>query len=288
MHTATYNPPVDKLLTYRAAETGEELEWINYPEEFGFGAEHIPDLIRMATDQQLTSDDADDLEFTAPVHAIRALQQLHAAAAIEPLIPLLDSQVDNDWITTDLKNFYGAIGPKAIPPLKAYLTDTTHKLYQRAHAAEALVEIGSHHPEARSECIEILTQQLDTNKEEYSELNAFLISDLSTMKATEALPVIERVYAEDYVDMSIINMDDVLIAMGLKEGPKFPSSFEERLSDLLKAPQPDEALKQDTTSRSGTLFGSHRRGLSRKKATKKAKGKMAKLARKKNHEQKKK
>src|SRR6266852_3786724 len=45
--TYSYTPPVDKLLTYTTEDLFSE---INYAEKFGIGPEHIPELIRMATD----------------------------------------------------------------------------------------------------------------------------------------------------------------------------------------------------------------------------------------------
>ena len=82
-------------------------------------------LIRMATDRQLTTEEADDLEFAAPVYAIHILKELHAEEAIEPLLSQFDN-IDDDWIQSELTSFYVAIGPVAIPAIKAYLVDPSH------------------------------------------------------------------------------------------------------------------------------------------------------------------
>ena len=50
MNTSSYTSPVDKLLTY--GDCRELREWPNYL-ELGFGQEHVSDLIRMATDNEL-------------------------------------------------------------------------------------------------------------------------------------------------------------------------------------------------------------------------------------------
>ncbi len=122
MNTATYIPPVDKLLTYLVLDPDASDTWPNYL-ELGIGPEHLPDLIRMATDSTLRSEDISDLEFSAPVHAVRALGQLHAEAAIEPLLSLFKDDSENEWMQEDLPRAYGMIGPAAIPALTRYVND---------------------------------------------------------------------------------------------------------------------------------------------------------------------
>jgi len=50
-HT-NYAPPVDQLLTYGEGKISKPENWPNYLES-GPGPEHIPDLIRMAADEEL-------------------------------------------------------------------------------------------------------------------------------------------------------------------------------------------------------------------------------------------
>jgi len=221
MSTTPYTPPVDKLLTLGKAEPVISDNWPNYL-ELGLGPEHIPDLIRMVTDHEIRSiepkeGEEEEPEFWAPIHAVRALGQLHAEAAIEPLIQLLTVQVDDEWMQEELRFVFGLIGPAAIPALAAYLADTSHELYPRGYAAHGLEEIGNWHPESRSEVIAALSKQLESFEENDYELNGFLISGLSRLKAVEALPLIERAFAADRVDEFVIGLDDVLVELGLKE-----------------------------------------------------------------------
>ena len=81
MGIESYAPPVDKLLTYGDAHEhgGKPQAWPEYL-ELGIGPEHIPDLIRMATDEELRWADSESLEVWAPIHAWRTLGALHAEA----------------------------------------------------------------------------------------------------------------------------------------------------------------------------------------------------------------
>lgn len=71
MSTTSYPSPVDKLLTL--GDCRNFRDWLNYL-ELGLSAEHINDLIRMATDADLNWADSDSLEVWAPIHAWRALE----------------------------------------------------------------------------------------------------------------------------------------------------------------------------------------------------------------------
>ena len=82
-NTSHYSPPVDQLLTYGEAHLSSPDKWPNYL-ELGLGPEHIPDLIRMATDEELNHADPDTLEVWAPTHAWRALGQLRSTARGRP------------------------------------------------------------------------------------------------------------------------------------------------------------------------------------------------------------
>src|SRR5437588_4593364 len=99
MDVTSYPSPVDKLLTLGdAREVGGSVKnWSIYL-ELGLGPEHIPDLIRMAIDEELRWAYSDTLEVWAPIHAWRALGQLHAEAAIEPLLSLFEESEDDEWV----------------------------------------------------------------------------------------------------------------------------------------------------------------------------------------------
>ena len=121
MTTINYPQPVDKLLTL-----GDARNMIGWPDylALGLGQEHIPDLVRMALDEELWAG-PETIEVWATIHAWRALGQLRAESAVEPLLSLLHRIDDdqNDWVGEEIPQVMGMIGPAAIPALAAYLAD---------------------------------------------------------------------------------------------------------------------------------------------------------------------
>ena len=107
--------------------------------------------MKYALSNQSKEGEEDEPAFWAPVHAIRALGQLHAEAASEPLVHLLAELDHDEWMLEELPLVYGLIGPAVIPALTAYLADSSNEMYSRSYAANGLEEIGKRHAESRSE-----------------------------------------------------------------------------------------------------------------------------------------
>ena len=210
-----YDPPVSALLT-RGEVRFEQSGWPDYAAAYGFDTTHVPELIRMATDPELNSL-AHDPEVWAPVHAWRALGQLRATEAIEPLIGLFDL-IESDDFVPETAEALAMIGPDALPPLARHLADTARPLYSRTLAAEAIGKVGSRHPSARDDAVVTLTRHLEQFESHDPELNAFLVSALLDLGATEpdAVAVMEAAYTADSVDESICgDWEDVRIGLGL-------------------------------------------------------------------------
>jgi hypothetical protein len=238
MNSASYPTPVNKLLTLGSCERKRD-GWPNYL-RYGFGPEHIPDLIRMAADPELNQAATESLAVWAPVHAWRTLGQLRAEAAIEPLLTLL-SRIDesqDDWIGEELPEVYEKIGPAAIPALATYLTDSTHGLWARVAAVSSLQKIAVRDFQARATCIPILIAQLSKSATQDPSLNAFLASALIDLQAKEALPVIRHAYVDGHVDETVIgDWEDVEIEFGLREERETPRHS---LLPFLFSPQPED------------------------------------------------
>ncbi len=268
-----YQPPVKRLLTYGESNRITPEEWPDY-RELGIGPEHVPELIQMATDEELNVAAAESTEVWAPVHAWRALGQLRAVAAVEPLLELFDRLEDDDWVHEELPAVFGLIGPAALPALAAYLADLSHTDSSRISTITGIEKIGKRWPDARAEALAILTERLERFEENEPDVNAFLVEALVELGAKEAAPLIERAFAEGYVDPMVMgDWDDVQVELGLKSAeevaPKQGSQWRE---SLLPSPPAEETF----TPASSQV--THKQ----KAAQKKAKSKMAKLSRKKN------
>lgn len=219
---AKYRKPVDVLLTLGDLQEFDH-QWPDYS-EYGLGAEHIPDLIQLATDSELHWADSESLEIWAPIHAWRALGQLRAEEAIESLLNLFHELEEDgwaDWTGEELPRVFGLIGAAAIPALTAYLADTSHNISPRISAAHGLAEIGMSHAEARKACITAIARQLEAFQKNDREFNGFLISFLVDLQAIETAPLMQRAYSAGRVDEIVMgDWEDVQVALGLKDDPE--------------------------------------------------------------------
>ncbi|MCP4542066.1 MAG: DUF1186 domain-containing protein [Chloroflexi bacterium] len=199
-----YPKPVSKLLTL--GEIQGTPEWRDYS-ALGLGPEHVPDLIRMTLDDDLYRAGPDNPEVWSSIHAWRALAQLHAGDAAEPLTRLL-SRIDefrDDWVGEDLPRAFGILGPAAIPTLRDYLADSAHGLWARVAAAHSLQEIADQHSHTCDDVIAVLARQLEHFEEQDRTLNACIVSYLACdLKAVTAAPIIKKAYAAGRVDLSML------------------------------------------------------------------------------------
>jgi hypothetical protein len=219
----SYAPPVDRLLTYTSIQGDDPLpKEVSYVELFGIGAEHIPELIRMATDEYLGSEDASEFEFAAPLHAVRALAELRAEEAIEPLLTIYDKagQNNNDWMLETLTDVYTSIGPAALPALEQFLVDPSHDDGVEGYITEIIGKIVKEHPETRTECVAMLMRRLAEFEENDPDLNSFLVWELLRVKAVEAAPLMEEAFASDCVnEFWCGDWNEAQYQLGLKERP---------------------------------------------------------------------
>src|SRR5262249_18566437 len=175
---AIYEPPVSRLTTLGRPEPVNE--WADYS-AFGIGAEHVLELIRLLQDRELAWADSNTPDPYAQAHAWRALGQLKAAAAIEPLLNLLAEQEGedwNDWVTEDVPVALGMIGWAALAPVVTRLEQSRKLEHAPVEYAQALAEIAKHHPELRDEVVSRLCSFLESAAENNPALNGFVVGDL--------------------------------------------------------------------------------------------------------------
>jgi len=268
-----YQPAVERLLTIGESDRIRTDEWRDY-RRLGIGPEQIPDLIQMATDEELNVAATESTEVWAPLHAWRALGQLRAVEAVEPLLELFDRLQDDDWVHEELPAVFGLIGPAALPALAAYLADLSHRDSSRIIVVISIEEVGKRWPDARGEALAILEERLERFEENEPGVNAFLVEALVGLGAKEAAPLIERAFAEGYVDQMVMgDWDDVQVELGLKSAEEVaPKQLSKWRESLLPSPPAEETF----TPASSQV--AHKD----KAIQKKAKSKMAKLSRKKN------
>jgi hypothetical protein len=216
-----YPDPVRKLLTYGIiSDYGRP--WADY-RSLGLGPEHVPDLLRMAADEELNGAPEESLRVWAPIHAWRALGQLRDETAIAPLLDLLEVAAEewNEWAQEELPIVLGMIGPAAIPALAAFLADEQKDTYTREDAAQGLKEIAQRHPESREACVSAISGPLERAEQNSPAFNGFLVADLLDLKAVECLDVMERAFDTGNVDETIAG-DWPIVQHELGYGPPPP------------------------------------------------------------------
>ena len=230
-----YAEPVKGLLTYGSCQ--EMSGWPDYL-EMGITHEHIPELIRMVTDRKLLWADQDSIEVWAPVHAWRALGQLQAKEAIEPLIGLFDELSEDDWASDELPEVMALIGAEAIQPLKEYLSDSSNNELARATAANCLEKIGNNNSFLKKECISILTDHLEQSNIDAPTLNGLVIAHLIELEAVDSIGSIRKAFNNGNVDLTVAgDIEDVEILLGLRtkrESPH-PNYFNPEIENLSAA-----------------------------------------------------
>ncbi len=222
MATPEYTFPVRQLLLL--GDPRELSSPMNLT-EFGINKEHIPDLIRLAIETEFDEYEPTNPEVWGPVYAWRALGSLHAEEAITPLVGLLNriEENDDDWVQSELPEVFGKIGPVAIPALKACLNNEKLGQFVRGAAATSIAKIAKR-TSARTECIDVLGQQLqsqlelpvDRFEDEQSELATFIVEELLQLQAVEKADLIEAAYATGNIVIGLTgDWEDAQVTLGL-------------------------------------------------------------------------
>ena len=228
-----YQPPVSQLLTIGRPQNIGPNQWFDYVEAYGFTEDHVPDLIRMASDKNWNWED--EGECYASIHAYRTLGQLKAESAITPLLSLL-GQDDSDWYMEDLPRVFSMIGPTCIPTLTDYLVDGKHSSWGKMTAASGLTNIAKSYPVHREECTQLLTDALARHKQQPSELNGSLVAKLLDLEATDAADVIEKAYKEGPMDEMVCgSWARVQIELGLATAADFtPEELQHKVPEWME------------------------------------------------------
>ncbi|MBI5121896.1 MAG: UPF0149 family protein [Rhodospirillales bacterium] len=212
-----YPEPVSRLLVYGEGQRGRQNDvWPDYL-QLGLTSSHIPDLIRMASDPTLNHAGEGKAEVWAPLHAWRALGQLKAEKAVQPLLELLKDLSDDDWFCEDLPRVLALIGPGAIQAVADFLANTNIDPDDRISAPECLEKIAAAHPDHRDECIGVLVSELNKHQANGPSLNAWIVSALVGLHAVEAIELIRQAFKSNSVEFVVTgDLEDVEIRLGLR------------------------------------------------------------------------
>ncbi len=212
---SSYAPPVDQLLSL-GEETARQRPWPDYL-ALGLAREHVPELVRMLGDPALQEWDDTPRGFWPVVHAWRALGQLRAEAAVQPLARrLAEADPDDDWTMIDIPVVLGMIGPASLPAARSLAAREDVDPFVHHAALEILGSVARGWPEARDRAVEVLMAFLRRWPEQDPAFNAFAVSALADAGATEAVDLMAEAFAAGAVDFEMAgDWEDVQIEMGL-------------------------------------------------------------------------
>ena len=193
--------------------------------ELEVGKAHIPDLIRLGTDDRLLLTERVEAHHFAPVHAWRRLAQLGAKEAAEPLAALLS--MPDPLFVQELPQVYALIGPAAIPTLANALASDKASPFGRVTALTCLRAMGDAHPEMYDVCVGLMLAQLEQYEHNPTMLNSFLVQTLVRMRIEEAAPAMIQAYEsgnvweqiagplkENLVEMGVVLSDEMRALLG--------------------------------------------------------------------------
>ncbi len=225
-----YSTALQPLIQYGDEEVEDVME--RYV-QLGIGPEHIPELIRMATDEDLLWAEPESAEVYAPQHACQALLYLKATRALEPLMVALFPMADDidtgnsEWLLEEVAKLFGKLAdPSTLDQLERYYL-THQDCEERQYVCiQCFEEIATAQPGLRQTCIDKLVTQLEQYAHSDPEVNASLANALCEIKAKETMPLIRRAYAADRVDPGLMGeVEEAEYYMGLRtELPSEPRS----------------------------------------------------------------
>lgn len=209
-----YSPPVSDLLGVGQCDWQQ---WHDYS-HFHFSLDHVPELIRMASDWPLMDHDDNEMIW-APVHAWRVLGILATAEAVECLLNLLWNDRNEDFYLPEyLPGAVGRLGISALKPLCSRLSDPCLQQQERLLTLLALKLMTGFHPSLKQEIMTLFQTLLSDTGDDDAIINSNLISMLVENGCSDALSLIEQAYEQDKIDRSILgDLEDLETELSLKE-----------------------------------------------------------------------
>jgi hypothetical protein len=254
-----FGEPLSRLFSFGKPRSTSPKLWRDYIGKLGLGRDLIPALIEIAADWasvESEDEDKDDAGIWAPIHAWRALGQLGAVKAVEPLLRIMDplDDVEDEWYQEDFPEVFCLIGPAAIPQLLKYFEDQENLPNPRLVAESGLAKIAKQYPETREEILLVFREVFSHYEENDEDFNSLMICDLLDLKAIDMAEMIRDAFAAGRVDEFCVMWEEVEEALGplaIEPPPKTESLHGLTPADFadLFYPEPifflgDDALKR--------------------------------------------
>lgn len=149
-------------------------------------------------------------------HAVYLMGELEATELLEPFLETLKQDSDFlhfwyfDLLTEDFWEPLLKSGKGQLEKLQDFVLTPHTDTYARAVVLTVFSQIALHYPERRNEIIDclgkimdsILTAELDSGNVD-SELNGFLVSDVTEIQGVELMDKIERLYEKGFVSEGV-------------------------------------------------------------------------------------
>lgn len=232
-----YSPPVAHLLTLGQPQLGVS-KWPDYLAG-GLTREHAPELARLVRDPRYLEVEGDALWGSA--HAWRALGQLRATETIPDLIAYLVATPDDEWAEQEVPMVVAMMGEDALEPVLAELREAIASGSQVGAWPATLAGIAAENPDLRTRVVNALAGHLAACDDQDSVTNGLLIWALTSLRATEHLPLMQGVVEAGAADLGLGDWEDIEIELGLRETRGTLRSFP-RLADLDFADEDDDDL----------------------------------------------
>lgn len=218
LNLLSLSPEVQRLARLGDPGFFEDQPWLDYS-SFGLRSDHIPDLISILENiERFFELPGEDQALWTPVHAWRALSQLHAAQALPALIKLLNriDEEEDETIQVELPRVFTGIGPASLDVLYEFLDNPANPPWARIASAEGMQQIAMAHPAYRLQVVNHLTRALEAFADNRPAINSMIIELLVRLRAVEAAPVVEQAYSSGKVDEQIAgDWEDFQIHVGL-------------------------------------------------------------------------
>lgn len=205
-------------------------ESINYIEAFGFTDEDIPELLKLAQDNDIFTFDYSDIsddegwEFYGVVHAWYALSQMEAPKAKEIFIHLIENTnngFSDDWILSGFRDLIKPYRQEIHPYFIETILSEKHDQWVRVEYLDVLRDMVQKGEIEISMIDTLIESILKTSQDEI--INTMAISACIKLKLIHHHDLIAQCFTNDLVDIYHLgDLEDVEIALGLKTKREHP------------------------------------------------------------------